>query len=209
MNWVDYGIIAILVLGLISGLRKGLILSISSTVCLLASIMVAKTYYKVVTIFLVENTSIEEKITGFLSEKAIVKDMLLMPSGESTVFSFSNNFTSDLNSFVTVLIINAISMLLIFLSARIILALAEGFLSGIVQLPGLREVNGIGGAIVGLVRNVIIIMLIFTVITPASAIKPLSAIAAGIEESVLAEYFYTYNFILGWLWSAALDFFNK
>lgn len=209
MNWIDYGIIAILAFGVISGLRKGLILSISSIVCLLASIMVAKTYYKTVTLFLVENTSLEERIAGFLSEKAFVKDMILAPGGESTVFSLSKNFTNDLNSFVTVLIINAISVLIIFLSVRLILAMAEGFLVGAAELPGLREVNGIGGAIVGFAKNVIIIMLIFSIITPASAIKPLSAIASGIEESTLAEYFYTYNFILGWIWTAALDFFNK
>lgn len=209
MNWIDYGIIAILALGVISGLRKGLLMSISSIICLLASILVAKTYYKIVTIFLVENTPIEEKITDFLSEKAFAKNMLLAPTGESTVFSISKNFTGDLNSFVTVLIINAISVLIIFLSVRLLLGLAEGFLVGAVEMPGLREVNSIGGAVLGFVKNIIVIMLIFTIITPVSAIKPLSVIANGIETSTLAKYFYTYNFILGWIWSAALDFFKK
>ncbi len=209
MNWIDYGIIAILAFGVISGLRKGLIMSISSIVCLLASIMVAKTYYKAVTIFLVENTPIQEKITSFLSEKAFVKNMILAPAGESAVFSISKSFSSDLNAFVTVLIINAISVLMIFLLARLLLGFAEGFLVGVVEMPGLREVNSIGGALIGFAKNVLVIMLIFTIITPASAIKPLSAIANGIEASALAKYFYTYNFILGWIWSAALDLLNK
>lgn len=209
MNWVDYGIIAILIFGVISGLRKGLVMSISSIICLLASIMVAKTYYKSVTIFLVENTSIEEKITSFLSEKAIAKSMILAPVGESPVFSISKNFTSDLNSFATVLIINAISVLIIFLVVRLLLGFAEGFLVGAVEMPGLREVNSIGGAVVGVAKNVLVIMLIFTIATPATAIKPLSAIASGIEASTLAKYFYTYNFILGWIWSAALDLLKK
>lgn len=209
MNWIDYGIIAILALGVISGLRKGLVLSISSIICLLASIMVAKTYYKTVTKFLVKNTSLEEKIASFLSEKDFISNMLYPANGESPVFSISESFTSDVNSFVTVLLINAISVLMVFLAARLILSLAEGFLIGVVSIPGLREVNSIGGAFVGFVKNVIIIMLIFTIITPASAIKPLSSIAKAIEASTLANYFYTYNFILGWIWSAALDFLNK
>ncbi|KUO76331.1 MAG: hypothetical protein APF77_20155 [Clostridia bacterium BRH_c25] len=209
MNWIDYAIIAILALGFISGLRRGFVRSISSIICLLASIIIAKTYYKALTLFMVENTAIEEKITGFLSEKAFVKNMLLAPSGESAVFSISNNFTSDLNSFVTVLIINAISILVIFLAVRLILGIAEGFMISAVEIPGLREVNSIGGAIVGLGKNIIVIMLIFTIITPASAIKSFSVIASGIETSTLAKYFYTYNFILGWIWSAALDFLNK
>lgn len=209
MNWIDFGIIAILAFGIISGLKKGLVMSISSIICLLASIMVAKTYYKVLTVFMVENTAIEEKITSFLSEKAFVKNMLLSPSGESTVFSISNSFSSDLNSFVTVLIINAISVLIIFMVVRFLLGIAESFLAGIVEVPGLKEINRIGGAIVGFAKNVIILMLIFTIITPVSAMKPLSGIASGIEASTLSKYFYTYNFILGWIWSAALDFLKK
>ena len=209
MNWIDYAIIAILALGAFSGFKKGLVLSVSSIICLIASILVAKNYYKLVTLFLVENTAIEEKIASYLSEKAFVQNMLLSPSGESAVFSISKSFGSDLNAFVTVLIINAISVLIIFLTARIILGIAESFLVGAVSMPGLREVNSIGGAIVGLAKNIIVIMLIFTLITPVSALKPLSVIAGGLEASTFAKYFYTYNFILGWIWSAALDFLNK
>jgi uncharacterized membrane protein required for colicin V production len=209
MNWIDYGIIIIIALGVITGFRKGLLKSISSIVCLLASIIVAKTYYKAVTLFLVENTSLEEKITGFLTEKAFVKNILLSPSGESAVFSVSNSFNSDINTFATVLIINAISILTIFLAVRFILGIAEHFLVGVVEVPGLKEVNSVGGALIGAAKNIIIIMLIFTIITPVSAIKPLSGIANGIEASTLAKYFYSYNFILGWIWSAALDFLNR
>ncbi len=208
MNWIDYAIIAILALGAVTGLRKGLISSLSSIVCLLVSIMVAKTYYREVTVFLVENTPLEEKIRGFLVDKALVKNLILAPTGESTVFSITSSFTSDLNSFVTVLIINAISIITIFLIARIILGIAEGLLVGIVNVPGLREVNSIGGAIVGTAKNILVLMLIFTIITPVSAMKPLSGITGAIEASSLAKYFHTYNFILGWIWSAALDLLN-
>lgn len=209
MNWIDYGIIAIIALGVITGFRKGLLKSISSIVCLLASIIVAKTYYKTITLFLVENTSLEEKITGFLTEKAFVKNILLSPSGERAVFSVSNSFNSDINTFATVLIINAISILALFLAVRFILGIAEHFLVGVVEVPGLKEVNSVGGALIGAAKNIIIIMLIFTIITPVSAIKSLSGIANGIEASTLAKYFYSYNFILGWIWSAALDFLNR
>jgi len=208
MNWIDYGIIIILVLGAVTGFRKGLLKSVSSIVCLLAAIIVAKTYYKTVTLFLVENTSLEEKIRGFLTEKAFVKNILMSPSGESAVFSVSNNFSSDINTFATVLIINAISILAIFLAVRFILGIAEHFLVGVVEVPGLKEVNSVGGALIEIAKNIVIIMMIFTIITPASAIKPLEGIANGIEASTIAKYFYSYNFILGWIWSAALDFLN-
>lgn len=209
MNWVDYTIIAILVLGAISGLRKGLIMSISNIVCLLVSIIVAKTYYKALTVFLVENTPIAEKITGFLSDKAIANSILMSPMGESAVFSLSGSFIRDLNSFITVLIINAISILAIFLATRLVLSFAESFLTGVFNMPGLRELNSVGGAVIGTAKNIILLMLVFTVITPVSTIRSFSALGKGIEASVLAKYFYQYNFILGWIWSAALEILKK
>lgn len=209
MNWIDYAIIAILLLGAFSGYRKGLLMSVSSIICLMVSILVAKTYYKAVALLLVENTAIEEKIRIYLTEKGFIQSMLMSPSGESTVFSMSKSFGSDLNSFVTVLIINAISVVLIFLAARLLLGIAEGLLAGVMSVPGLKEVNGIGGAVVGLLKNIIIIMLAFMIIAPASSLKPLSMISEGLEASTLAKYFYTYNFILGWIWTAALDFLNN
>lgn len=209
MNWIDYAIIAILALGAFSGFRKGLLKSVSNIICLVASVFIAKTYYKLVAEFLVANTAIEDKITKYLSEKDFVEKMLLSPAGDSPVFSLSKNFSSDLNSFMTVLIINAISVLLIFLAARLVLGIAENLLVGVVSIPGIREVNSLGGAIVGLAKNIILIMLAFTVITPVSALKPLAFVAEGMQSSILAEYFNTYNFILGWIWTAALDFLNK
>jgi len=209
MNWIDYSIIVIIVLGALTGFRKGLLRSVFSIICLLASIVIAKTYYNALTTFLVKNTPLEEKIVGFLSEKDFVKSILLTTLGKSPFFSVSNNFSSDINTFATILIINAISVLIIFLISRFAFGIAESFLSGAVKEPGLREVNSIGGAIVGLGKNVILVMLVFTIITPISAIKPFSGITSGIEASVLARYFYDYNFILGWIWSAALDFLNK
>lgn len=206
MNWLDYVIIAILLLGTFSGIRKGFIKSVSNIVCIIVSIFVAKNYYKTVSVFLIQNTSIEEKIGKFLVDKNFAKNLLPMPGQESAVFSVSRSFASDMNSFLSVLIINAISVITIYLAVRFVLALLEGYLGTLAEVPGLREVNGLGGGIVGLVKSVIILMLIFTFITPVSAVKFFAPLGTGIESSVIAKYFYSYNFILGWIWSAALDF---
>ncbi len=209
MNWIDYCIIIIMILGVAIGFKKGLLKSIYSIICLLISIIIAKSYYKTLTVFLVKNTPLEEKVIGFLSEKAFLRKMLLIPLGKSPVFSFSENFFSDINTFAAMLVINAISILAIFLAARLILGIAEDFLSDAVEIPGVREVNRIGGAIIGLGKNVILIMLVFTVMTPISAMRPFSGIMGEIRSSVLAGYFYDYNFILSWIWTAALDWLNK
>lgn len=209
MNWMDYAIIVILALGALSGMRKGLIRSISNIICIIASILVAKNYYKQVSIFLIKNTPIEEKLAKFLTEKNFTKNLLPMPNGESAVFSVGQSFTSDLNSFISILIINAISVLAVYIVVRFALALLEGYLGSLAEVPGLKEINRLGGGLIGLAKSVIILMLIFSVITPVSAVQFFTPLSTGIEKSVIAKYFYTYNFILGWIWSAALDLIKK
>lgn len=205
MNWIDYAIIAFLALGVLSGLRKGFILSVSNIACIIAAIFVAKNYYKDVALSLIQNTVLEDKTLKFLQEKNLMGGFLQGMMKENPVFAFSNGFTADFNSFASVLIINAIAMIGIFLAARFILAVAEKYLAGIAELPGLRDLNRLGGAALGLGKSVIILLLVFAVVTPVSALPFFSPFSEGIKASMLAKYFYTYNFILGWIWSTALD----
>lgn len=209
MNWLDYTILAILILGVFSGMRKGLLGSISNILCIVASIFAAKSFYKQVSLFLMQKTPIDEKLTEFLMEKDYAKNLVPIIETENAVFTFSQSFISDLNTFLSILIINAASILLIYVAARCILALLEGYLSSIMEIPGLKEMNRLGGGLIGLAKSVIILMLIFTFITPVSAMEILSPINEGIQKSIIAKYFYSYNFILDWIWSAALDFINN
>lgn len=209
MNWLDYTILAIMVLGILSGIRKGLLGSISNIVCIVASIFAAKSFYKRVSLFLMQNTPIEEKLTKFLIEKDYAKNLIPIIETDNAVFTFSQSFTYDLNTFLSILIINAASILLVYIAARFILSLLEGYLSSIMQIPGLKEINRLGGGLIGLAKSVIILMLIFTFIMPVSAMEVLTPINEGIQKSIIAKYFYSYNFILGWIWSAALDLINN
>jgi len=209
MNWLDYVIIAMLGIGFISGIRKGLLKSISNIACIIASIYIAKGNYRKVSEFLIRNTSIQDMISKFIEEKNIANSLLQPPKGDSAVFSFSQSFASELNGFISVLIINAISVLIVYLVVRGILALAETYLAGVLRLPGLNELNRLAGGLVGLAQSVIVLMLIFSIITPTSSFKFFSSLSSAIENSVMAKFFYSYNFILGWIWTAASEIIKK
>lgn len=205
MNWIDYAIIAFLALGLLSGLRKGFILSVSNIACIIAAIFVAKNYYKDIALYLIQNTAMEDKTVKFLQEKNVMGGFLQGMMKSNPVFAFSNSFTADFNSFASVLIINAIAMIGIFLAVRFVLTLVEKYLVGISELPGLRDLNRLGGAALGLGKSVLILLLVFAVVAPVSSLQLFSPVSEGIKASMLAKYFYTYNFILGWIWATALD----
>lgn len=205
MNWVDYVIIAVLLWGVITGIRKGFVMSVSNIACIIAAIFIAKTFYKEVAVFLINNTSIEDKITKFLVDKNLTKDLLPAFSKSSTVFAAADKINVDITNLLTYAIVNAVALLLIYLAARFALAIVESFIQGVASLPGLRELNGLGGIAIGLAKSLFILLLAFAVFVPLSSVKAFGVISQGISGSMLAKYFYSYNFILGWIWNTALE----
>ena len=209
MNWVDVAIV-IFVIGItFIEMNKGLLVSVSSLVCLIISVFIAKTYYKVFTVFLIQNTNIEERILKFLADKNILEDITKSIGINNSMFPVGERLQTDIGLFITVLIVNALSMICIFILARILLSIVEGFLKGASKLPGLKEINNLGGAALGFAKSVLILLLIFTVLIPLSNIGSWTMLRDGIQSSFLAQILYSYNFILGWIWKAALDLIIK
>ncbi len=205
MNWVDIGIIGFLGITVFIGIKKGLLMSFSNILSMIAAILVAKLYYGRLTVFLVEKTTLEDKIIKLLIEKKLFGGFIMgMPQGTLPAFAV-NQFVENIYYFITMLIINAISMILIFVAARMVLVAIEGFLKSTMELPGLKEINGLGGGAIGLAKGVIILLIAFSILIPVSNIQTYAALRDGIQSSILAKYFYSYNFILGWIWDSAYN----
>lgn len=209
MNWVDYLIIAVLIGGIISGIRKGFVMSVSNVACIIAAIVIAKTFYKDVAVFLINNTPIEDKIMKFLLEKNLLKELTATLSKSSAVFAAGSQMNLNISNLIALAVVNAISLVLVFLAARFALAIVESFIKGVAALPGLRELNGIGGMTIGLAKSLFILLIAFALLVPLSSMKAFGVIGEGIKGSMLAKYFYSYNFILGWIWNTALELLNK
>ncbi|MFZ5353927.1 MAG: CvpA family protein [Bacillota bacterium] len=205
MNWIDFCILAVLGITAFSGLKKGLVVSFFNMISMIVAILVARSYYSTLTVLLVDKTSIEESIMKFLIEKKIFSGFSMgLPEGISPAFA-GDQLISNLHYFITMLIMNAISIIVIYFGVRLLLSIAEGFLKGTTELPVLKEVNGLGGAAIGLAKGVIILLIVFALIIPISNIQTWTGLRNGIEGSMLAKYFYNYNFILGWIWNSAYE----
>ena len=91
--------------------------------------------------------------------------------------------------YVTNLVINIISAILIFIAALLVLKLLAGVLDAIASLPLLNIANKLGGAFIGLVQGAVIVWIIVTVIK----LLPFSEFMVNcyymIENSVIAVVF--------------------
>ncbi|MDD2481241.1 MAG: CvpA family protein [Lutispora sp.] len=201
MNWLDYIIIAIIVLGVVYGAIKGFVHSVFSIGGLIISIIAAKKYHMFVAKFLIDYTRIEDILLGFIQKNKVTE-----------VFMFSipvNKGFNDLYQYITMVIINCIALLLAFMAARVCMLLLEALLSGVFKLPVLSVINRSGGAVLGLTQSILILLLCFAIFVPMSSIGKFDFIHQAIGSSLLSKYFYKYNFILGWALNTALNIFIK
>lgn len=209
MNWMDLCIIIILALGTISGMRRGFVASITSVACVIVSIIAAKTYYKTVTEFLLTNTTLKDAIVKFMVEKKMLQGFNGFMPGSTMPTFYSEYFIQDIHTFVSIAIINLISIIGIYFVVRFILAFVEGYVKNVSEMPGLNEINRVGGGAIGLVKTVLILLLIFAAIIPISNMLPWAGFKEAVQASVLAKYLYSYNFILGWIWNSALEIIKR
>lgn len=209
MNWLDLCIIIILVLGTITGIRRGFVASITSVACVILSIVVAKIYYKTVALFLLTNTALKDTIIKFMEEKKVLQGFNgFMPENAMPTF-FSDYFAQDIHTFVSIVIINLIAMIGIYLVVRFLLAIVEGYIRKATELPGLNEINKLGGGAIGFAKTVLILLLIFAAIIPVSNMLPYTGFKEVVESSILSKYLYSYNFILGWIWNSAFELIKR
>jgi uncharacterized membrane protein required for colicin V production len=209
MNWIDIAIVVLLCIGTISGAARGFVASITSVACMIVSIMVAKTYYKALALFLILNTPLKETLTKFMIEKKVLNGLnAFLPGGTMTAF-YSNNFEKDINTFLSIALINLISIIAIYMAVRFLLFIVEGYVKGAAELPVLNEINRLGGGAIGLLKTVLILLLIFAAVVPISNALPWQGLREALQSSALAKYLYSYNFILGWIWNTALDLIKK
>lgn len=209
MNWIDIVIVVVLCIGVFSGMARGFVASITSVACMIVSIIVAKTYYKTLALFLILNTPLKDVLSDFMAKRKLLQGLNgFMPNGTMTTF-YSDYFAKDIQTFLSIAIINLISIIIIYLAVRTVLYIVEGYVKNAAELPVLNEINRLGGGAIGLLKTVLILLLIFAAIIPVSNVLPWQSLRDGLQSSALAKYFYSYNFILGWIWNTALDIVKK
>lgn len=222
MNWMDMTIIIIIIINAFSGLNRGLILSIFSIGSYIVAFVVAKLYYPYVSDFFLRSTNLIPKIQSFVFSRInnsdhsmvsiqeaandnifeimklpkIMEDML-MKSASMRDYSdgIMDNIHGYISEMITKVIVDLLSIIIIFLAAKLILNMLGAILDSIATLPVINQFNRLGGFVFGFAKGILIVFLLTALMVPAASIFRESFITQGLKESMLAIYFYDYNFI--------------
>lgn len=197
---VDIVLIAILVLAAFLGYKKGLVNTIFSVVAFLVSIILSFILYTPVSSFINNNTQLNQKIETIVTEKLQTEENDNNIYNNNVIKNMENSAKDvaikETSKQVAMLGVNLISIICVYLVARIVLILLKGVINGIASLPVIKQFNEIGGLVAGFAKGLVLIYLVFAIVILLSDMFDFSGFVSLIDKSLLGKVFFDNNVII-------------
>ena len=237
-NVMDVIVMAIILISVFFGYKKGFVKSAISLLSFFVAIGLAVTFYKPLAIILTENTTIddwiiegiissnnminsEENLEAVYNSGDITQDVSTNAENEigenstiiSNVFSelpavitqnfnieeIKNNAKEEIAYQTSELIMNLLSLIIIYVIVKTTLFVAMIVLNGIMQIPVLKQLNEILGMAFGAVIGFSQVYIAFAVITFISSICDIAVAIEMIKASSFASVLFENNVIINLL----------
>lgn len=212
---IDLIIIALILLSTYFGYRKGLVRVIFKICSFIIAIILMLILYKPVSNYVINNTTYDEKIKTAISEKLSTADLELGKIENTEESPYPEIVVEYVNKYVTeainegkanvteyvaenlsIIIINAIVAIVLFISINLLLLIVQLLTRFLVKLPVLKQFDKTGGIIYGVLRGIIYIYLILAILSIFSALITNFGIQEMIQNSHLGSAMYNNNIIL-------------
>ena len=193
-------LIALIVLGAISGHKKGLVGVVVGFASLILSIILAFAFQSVVSDALYDS-GLGKKVKDVAQEN--MQNML--DDGESIDNSFYGSIISSVTTedeiskaaeAVSRFVMKGLSFIVIFLIVRLICYILQMILNIVFNLPILSSINSMGGTAVGVLSILIKVWIILAIISFISPLPLFEGINAYIDNTFLVKLLYNNNLLV-------------
>lgn len=208
---VDIIIILIVAMATFAGIKKGLISCVIDILAVIIALILAVILCRPITNVIVQETNFDESIKQTISQNIPLNDVDFKVEENSNlpkpIVDYINEITANVNTSkedaievlsteLTMGIISVIVFIAIFIIVRIVLALVKIVSKLIDKIPGLKQINKLGGGICGAIEGIIIVYAIFAVLSMISPIISNTIILEQIYNSNIGSIMYNNNMIL-------------
>lgn len=204
---LDILLIAILLISIVLGYKKGLINVAFNLCAFIIALIITLVLYKPITNFVIDNTEFDEKIESVIIEKGISNDeknttedgTLNKYIEEYVMKSVDNTKNEIVKSTATIIAektIGIVVMIALFIVIRILLIFAKAIINGIANLPIIKQFNELGGLLYGILRGLVIVYGILTIMFIVISMNNNGIIANSIDTSIISKILYENNIIL-------------
>lgn len=218
MNWLFFILLALVVLSAVSGYQKGLIRTVVSMVSLILVLVLAGILNPHISGFICDNTQADEKleakcreflendiIKGTETSDAVVREDIIgnlpLPKSvqnrlwQSIDEKAASAFTDYLSENLAKLIINGITFLFSAILAIVVLKLVLCVVDLITELPVISLANRMGGLLLGVVRGVFWIWLLFLAVALFNSAGWAQFLAEAIQNDIVLTFLYNNNLL--------------
>lgn len=195
---VDIIIIAILALSIFLGYKKGLIELGIKAVAVIIAIVGTLILYRPITNIIVNTTELDENIQQVIMEKSgsIVGDGTTGNVVEDGIVSeIQNKMLPDAAHELSLNIIRAGVMLVLYIVIKIALKFVTALANLIAKLPILDQFNKLGGILYGAIRGLLIIYVALLIIQFVGEVNPGNMVNGEIDKSFIGKEMYKRNVI--------------
>lgn len=205
---IDIIVVAIIAINIFICYKKGLVKLAVGLVAFIGSLLIAFVLYRPISNAIIENTQYDENIENAIIENFSVKEEVDKKEENTDIIKYFENIVDDsvnksrneivaeAAKIVSVKSIEILTIIGLFIVARIALILLTFITDLITSLPILKQFNEIGGVLYGIVKSLLIIYfllaIIFIIISSTGNIK----IAEIINSTFITKFFYEHNLIL-------------
>ncbi|BEP30418.1 CvpA family protein [Helicovermis profundi] len=144
----------------------------------------------------IDLSSIDPSKLNELNLPSNIKEQLMNAISKMNINSSSGSLSTVISDKLSSFVMGVIAFLLVFIVAYIALILIVKLLDSIAKLPILKEINKLGGFIVGVVKGLVFIYIIMTIIMIVNPIVSNSYIVGLIQSSMIGSFFYNHNIIM-------------
>ena len=200
----DILIIAILIINIIIGYKKGLVNVIFNIFAFLIAIIITFIAYKPISEIIIKNTNIYDNIKSTIINNSNKDEK--ENENEESLQKYIQDATEEVKTNTTELIaeniakksIEIITGIIVFIVTRILLILLKFVTEAVANLPIIKQLNEIGGFGYGLAKGLIIIYIILTIMFLVISINGNKKIVDTLNASYITKFLYDNNIIVNY-----------
>lgn len=195
---IDLILLLVIIITTFIGYKKGLIKVAFKLVSFILAIFISIILYKPLSNFIIKYTPINNKLEQTIETRL---------SSSNTTKEETNNMVSNyysniknasigiISQNIAITIVNISCVLLIFILTKLILMLFKFSGNLLAKLPVIKQLNGVGGFIYGIIKGFIIIYIFFAIVAILAPVNNINNFINIINSSIIANIMYNNNII--------------
>lgn len=207
---MDLIIIAILVLSIIMGYKKGLINVVFNIFAFFIALIATIILYRPVANIIINNTEIDDKIKSAIINNATEEKQSEESSSntgmqkyiedaiKNTADEAKSQVIETVAKTVSIRAVEILTSIILFIVIRAVLIVLKVFTQAIANLPLIKQFNELGGVVYGIAKGLIIVYIILTIMYFVVSINGKGNISEAINNSYITKILYNNNIIVNY-----------